>query len=126
MAPQDPESARPGPDRSPESQGPGGPADARAVDRARRDQEQRIRRARQARVAKLLIALAVLVILIIFVVGNSQGVEVDFVFATRHPSLIWVMLACAFLGGVIGYAVGRPGKEFRRLRDRHDRDEKRR
>jgi uncharacterized integral membrane protein len=77
-------------------------------------------------VAKLLIVLALLVIVIIFVIANSQGVEVDFVFATRHPPLIWVMLGSAFLGGIIGYAVGRPGKELRRLRDRRGRDEKNR
>jgi uncharacterized integral membrane protein len=126
MASQDPDPARPGSERSPEAQAPAGPADDRAVDRARSEQEQRVRRARQARVAKLLIVLALLVIVIIFVIGNSQGVEVDFVFVTRHPSLIWVMLASAFLGGLVGYVVGRPGKEFRRLRERRGRDEKNR
>jgi uncharacterized integral membrane protein len=85
-----------------------------AGDRARTEQEQRLRRARQGRVAKLVAVLAVVVILIIFIVANSQPVSVDYVFVDGHPRLIWVMLACAVLGGIIGFAVGRPGKELRR------------
>ncbi|HJP64843.1 MAG TPA: lipopolysaccharide assembly protein LapA domain-containing protein [Actinomycetota bacterium] len=82
------------------------------------DPERLVRRARQARVAKVLVALALLVIVIIFVIANSQGVEVDFVFVTRHPPLIWIMLGCIVIGGIAGYFVGRPGKEFRRRRKR--------
>jgi uncharacterized integral membrane protein len=83
-------------------------------ERARTDQERQLRRARQGRVAKVLTVLAVVVILIIFVVSNSSSVPVDFVFADVDLGLIWVMLVCAVLGGIIGYAIGRPGKELRR------------
>jgi hypothetical protein len=39
----------------------------------------------------------------VFVIRNSQPVVVDFVLVLGRPRLIWVMLACAALGGVIGY-----------------------
>jgi uncharacterized integral membrane protein len=71
-----------------------------------------LRRARQARVAKVLVALGIIAILIIFVISNSQPVEVDFVFLTRHPRLIWVMFACAVLGGIAGYLIGKPGRQI--------------
>ena len=70
-----------------------------------------IRKARQARVAKVLVILAIVVILIIFVIANSQPVKVNFVFVTRHPRLIWVMFACALLGGLAGYLIGKPGRQ---------------
>ena len=53
-------------------------------------------------------------VLIIFVVANSDPVPVSYVFVEGKPRLIWVMLVCAVLGGIIGFAVGRPGKELRR------------
>jgi uncharacterized integral membrane protein len=71
-----------------------------------------LRRARQARVAKVLVALGIIAILIIFVISNSQQVPVDFVFITRHPRLIWVMFACAVLGGIAGYLIGKPGRQI--------------
>jgi uncharacterized integral membrane protein len=74
---------------------------------------QALARQRRARVAKATVALAVLVILIIFIIANSQPVPVDFVFLTRHPRLIWVMITCAVLGGFLGYLLGRPGKQIR-------------
>ena len=71
------------------------------------------RRARQARVAKALVALAIVVVLIVFVIANSQPVKVNFVVVTRHPRLIWVMFACAVLGGLAGYLIGKPGRQVR-------------
>lgn len=74
-------------------------------------------RARRARVARVTLALGVGVVLMLFILWNAQPVKVNFVFVTRHPPLIWVMLACAVLGGLIGYVVGRPGKQVRLRRD---------
>jgi uncharacterized integral membrane protein len=51
--------------------------------------------------------------LIAFIVANGDSVPVKFVFFTRRPPLIWVMFACAVLGGILGYMVGRPGKQVR-------------
>jgi uncharacterized integral membrane protein len=76
-------------------------------------------------VAKVLAALVVVILFVTFVIANSQGVEVDFVFVTRRPPLIWVMLACTVLGGIAGYVIGRPGKELRRLRRPKDRSDDR-
>jgi uncharacterized integral membrane protein len=72
-----------------------------------------LQRERQARVAKAIVALLILMLLIIFIISNAQHVPVDFVFFTRHPRLIWVMFACTVLGGVVGYIIGRPGKQVR-------------
>ena len=63
--------------------------------------------------AKVLAFLALVVILVVFIIANSKSVPVSFVFVTRNPPLIWVMLACAVLGGIIGYVIGRPGREIR-------------
>jgi uncharacterized integral membrane protein len=73
-----------------------------------------IDRARRRRAAKAIVGLTVLVVLVLFVVWNSQPVEVNFVFGKAHPRMIWVMVACAVLGGVLGYLLGRPGHEGRR------------
>lgn len=83
------------------------PAQASAEER----QLAALRRARQGRVAKVLVALAIIAILIVFVISNSQPVPVDFVFVTRHPRLIWVMFACAVLGGIAGFLIGKPGRQ---------------
>ena len=59
-------------------------------------------------------ALLLVGILIAFIVANSQSVVVHFVFFTRRPALIWVMFACAVLGGIVGYLIGKPGRQLRR------------
>jgi uncharacterized integral membrane protein len=105
-------------DSASEAPGPVPEAEDRGAERGRAESEQVVRRARRARLAKVLVVLALVVIMIIFVTANSQGVEVDFVFVTRHPPLIWIMVVCIVLGGIVGYLVGRPGKELRRRRKR--------
>ena len=82
------------------------------------DHERSLQRARQARVAKLLVALFIAVILIVFIVQNSARTRIDYVFFHRNTRLIWIMLTCAVLGGVVGYLVGRPGKQIRLHRDK--------
>jgi uncharacterized integral membrane protein len=56
----------------------------------------------------------------VFIISNDDPAPVSFVFFTRHPPLIWVMFACAVLGGLIGYLIGRPGKQIRLHRRRED------
>ncbi len=78
-------------------------------------------RERRRRVGMLLVAVGIVLLLAIFVVRNSQRVPVDFVFFTREARLIWVMVACAALGGIVGYLVGRPPRRLRRrIRDRDE------
>jgi uncharacterized integral membrane protein len=97
------------------------------TDSERKADEEHLRdlqRARQARVAKVIAALAIAVILIIFIVSNSQPVKVNFVFFTRRPGLIWIMFTCAVLGGILGYLIGRPGRQVRLHRKREDQGRK--
>ncbi len=80
-------------------------------------------------IVKVIVALILLILFIIFVAGNSREVTVDLVFTTAQVRLIWVFLACALIGAVIAFLVGRPGrrntrkyiKELeRRLGERND------
>jgi uncharacterized integral membrane protein len=89
------------------------------------EHSRHLQRERQARVGKALVGLFVLGILIAFIVANGHSVKVNFVFVTRKPPLIWVMFACAVLGGILGYLVGRPGKQVRFHRQKKE-DERRR
>jgi uncharacterized integral membrane protein len=84
------------------------------------DYDHELRRERQTRVAKVLVALFLVGVLVAFIVANSQSVVVHFVFVTRRPALIWVMFTCAVLGGVIGYLIGRPGKQVRVRRHKEE------
>ncbi len=61
---------------------------------------------RRIAAAKGVAALLLLGLFVIFVIRNSQPVVVDFVFALGRPRLIWVILGCAAVGGVIGYFLG--------------------
>ena len=94
--------------------------------RADLDRLEQLRRHRQSRVAKLIVALIVLVILLVFVLSNSDSVPVSFVVTERRAPLIWVMLGCAVLGGIIGFIAGRPGRGFRFRRREQEEDEDRR
>ena len=103
-----------------EQQGGDEPEDARARDD--RERLQQLQRHRQARAAKGIVLVAVLTILLLFIVWNAHTVDVSFVFGTAHVGLIWVMLVCAVLGGIVGFIVGRPGRTFRFRRDEEDED----
>jgi uncharacterized integral membrane protein len=92
-------------------------------DPRRRDHDDHMRelqRHRQTRAAKSIVLLALITILVLFIVWNAHQVPVSFVFLTRRIGLIWVMLACAVIGGVVGFFIGRPG---RAVRFGHDDDE---
>jgi uncharacterized integral membrane protein len=92
-----------------------GMEDRDIVEEVRVDREhlRALQRERRSRVVKAIIAISIVVILIVFIISNSQAVPVDFVFFTRRPALIWVMVACAIMGGIVGYLIGRPGKQIR-------------
>jgi uncharacterized integral membrane protein len=70
-------------------------------------------RVRQARLGKLIAVVVILTGLIVFVLQNSQPVPVELLFATIRPRLIWVLLACAVLGGIAGYLIARPSRKTR-------------
>jgi uncharacterized integral membrane protein len=98
----------------------GQPSDEQKADR---EHSHQLQRERQARVAKAVVGLFILGVLIAFIVANGQAVKVNFVFVTRHPPLIWVMFSCSVLGGILGYLVGRPGKQVRFHRKKDERRE---
>jgi uncharacterized integral membrane protein len=111
----------------PSDKGEGVPPAPGQTDTDRKADQEHLRelqRARQTRVAKVLVALAIAVILIIFIVANSQPVKVNFVFFTRRPGLIWIMFTCAVLGGILGYLIGRPGRQVRLHRRREEQGRK--
>src|SRR5438132_5021585 len=60
--------------------------------------------------AKAVVGALVLVLLIVFVIRNSQRVSVDFILIQGHFRLIWVIVICSILGGVVGYLLGRPSR----------------
>ena len=88
--------------------------------RADQEHSHQLQRERQARVAKAVVGLFILGVLIAFIVANGHSVKVNFVFVTRQPPLIWVMFSCAVLGGILGYLVGRPGRQVRFHRKKED------
>lgn len=96
----------------PAEQRPGVPIPDEAS-KADRDHLRELQRQRQGRVVRVILALVILAILIVFIVRNSQKVPVDFVFTNGMFRMIWVMFTCAVLGGIIGYLIGRPGKQIR-------------
>jgi uncharacterized integral membrane protein len=87
------------------------------------EHSRQLQRERQARVAKAVVGLFILGVLIAFIVANGHSVKVNFVFLTRQPPLIWVMFSCSVLGGLLGYLVGRPGKQIRFHRKKDERRE---
>ena len=80
------------------------------------EHERQLQQHRQRRVAKLLVALFLVVIFVVFIVQNSRPTRIDYVFFHRDTRLIWIMLACGIIGGVVGFLVGRPGKQVGRKR----------
>jgi uncharacterized integral membrane protein len=58
-------------------------------------------------------ALAVVGLFVAFIVANAEPTTIDFIFFERRPPLIWIMLACAVIGGAFGFFLGRPGRGFR-------------
>lgn len=105
---------------TPEPQGPKDPEEQ--MDREHMKQLQRVRR---ARVVKAVLIAVIVVLLIVFVIQNSDPVPVDFVFVTREPRLIWVLVVTALLGAIVGYLLGRPSKDTRLHRkDQKDQEER--
>jgi len=103
-----------------EFEGGDDPQDARQGDDDERMRQ--LQRHRQTRAAKSIVLLAIIALLVLFIVWNAHSVKVSFVFGDADVGLIWVMLACAVLGGIIGFIIGRPGRAFRFGKDEEDDD----
>jgi uncharacterized integral membrane protein len=72
------------------------------------DESRRDRLARHGRRTKLYawaIGLVVgLIVLVALVVENTRQVKIDWVIGSTHASLVWIVLAAALLGWLLGIA----------------------
>jgi uncharacterized integral membrane protein len=93
-------------------------SDAESIPADASDRLAQQERERRARVTKVVVGLILLGILITFVSTNLGSTKVHFVFFSSNAPLIWVMLGCAIVGGVVGFLVGRPGRQIGRDRGR--------
>jgi len=75
-------------------------------------------RARRDRLVKVLVGVLLVILLVVFVSTNLDRTEVQFIFFTASVPLIWVMLGCALLGGVVGFLIGKPGRQIGRKKAR--------
>ena len=50
--------------------------------------------------------VALLVVVIALVVANTRQVKLSWVFGTSHASLVWIILAAAVLGWLLGVLTG--------------------
>ena len=65
---------------------------------------------RRALAARLIIGLILVVLFLLFISFNSEPVPVHFVFTETQVPLIWVFLACALIGALTAYLLGRAGR----------------
>ena len=86
------------------------PAAAEEHRKADLDHLKRLREIRQKKLLRAGLIALLLVALIVFVLQNAQPVEVHVLFFSGQTLLIWVIVACAALGAIIGYLLGRPSK----------------
>lgn len=78
--------------------------------------ERRLDREQRTAALKIGIGLLLIIIFVLFIIQNSGRVAVDFVFFTKRIRLIWVFLACALIGALVTWLVGRPRRRaMRRL-----------
>jgi uncharacterized integral membrane protein len=78
--------------------------------------DRRLDRERRTAALKIGLGLFLLVIFVLFILRNSHLVRVDFVFFDTRARLIWVFLACALIGSIVTWLVGRPRRRaMRRL-----------
>jgi uncharacterized integral membrane protein len=78
--------------------------------------ERRLEREQRTAALKIGVGLLLLIIFVLFILRNSHLVRVDFVFFDTRARLIWVFLACALIGSVVTWLIGRPRRRaMRRL-----------
>ncbi len=78
--------------------------------------DRRLDREQRTAALKIGLGLLLLVIFVLFILRNSHLVRVDFVFFDTRARLIWVFLACALIGSLVTWLVGRPRRRaMRRL-----------
>jgi len=70
--------------------------------------EQRLGRlGRRTRLyARAALFVAALVVLILLIAANTRSVKLDWVIGSTHASLVWIILAAAVLGWLVGIMTG--------------------
>jgi uncharacterized integral membrane protein len=98
-----------------ESNGPGAAAPTSGTDEGRGHRLRRqSQRARLYGVAFALVAL--LVCLVALILANTRSVKLSWVFGDTNASLIWIILASAILGWLLGLATSTAfGRRTRRI-----------
>jgi uncharacterized integral membrane protein len=76
----------------------------------RPEQHEEAHAERRTLAIRLIIGLVVVVLFLLFIASNSHTVLVSFVFFDTRVQLIWVFLACALIGALVGYLLGRTGR----------------
>src|SRR3989304_1366701 len=59
---------------------------------------------------RAVLGVAILVIFVVFVVQNSDEVPVTFLWMEARVPLVFVFVACALIGALVTYLLGRPGR----------------
>ncbi len=90
------------------------PADRTERDEAARPAPPAEPRSDRMVAVKVVVALALIVLFVLFIVQNADPVEVNFVFVRSEVRLIWVFLACAVIGGIVAWLIGRPRRRATR------------
>ena len=92
------------------------------------EEKTELQRERRNLAVRLIFGLILVVLFLLFISANSDPVPVSFVFTDTEVPLIWVFLACALIGALVAYLLGRPGrrntkkyiKELERRIERND------
>jgi uncharacterized integral membrane protein len=84
-------------------------SEGRAIEPERPVAESRAQRmGRQGRRTRLyawaVLLVAALVVLILLIAANTRSVKLDWVAGSTHASLVWIVLASAVLGWLLGIA----------------------
>ncbi|HLI57450.1 MAG TPA: LapA family protein, partial [Actinomycetota bacterium] len=64
----------------------------------------------KSRGAKIVVAAILVVVVVVFVLRNSERVTLDFIVASGHPRMIWLIVGCVLIGVAVGYFLGRPSR----------------
>lgn len=65
------------------------------------------RRPGRGRTPRVVAALALAGVAIAFALLNTSRVKVHYIVATGHPQLIFVIVGCLLIGGLVGLLAGR-------------------
>ena len=65
--------------------------------------ERLVRHSRRGRLYSSAFALvALIVVLVVLIAANTRAVKLDWLFGSTHASLVWIILAAAVLGWLLG------------------------